>query len=229
MSLVAGHGPLSSQRVGRLSPPVDGSIVLVEPHPRRVRAVRGEDVVLDTEQSLLVHREGQPLSYAFPAELAGELPAAPVPEAPGYVTVPWTAVDAWFEEGRRLVHYPPNPYHRVDCRPTTRRLRVTVGGETLVDTDETVIVFETALAPRLYVDPARVRTDLLRATDTSSYCNYKGVATYWAAVLGDTVIPDVAWSYDEPLPESEPIRGFLSFESPDAVVSAELPAGQTFR
>lgn len=229
MSLVAGHGPLNSQRAGRLSPPVDGSIVLVEPHPRRVRAVRGEDVVLDTEQCLLVHREGQPLSYAFPAELAGELPAAPVPEAPGYVTVPWTAVDAWFEEGRRLVHYPPNPYHRVDCRPTTRRLRVTVGGETLVDTDETVIVFETALAPRLYVDPARVRTDLLRATDTSSYCNYKGVATYWAAVLGDTVIPDVAWSYDEPLPESEPIRGFLSFESPDAVVSAELPAGQTFR
>ncbi|MBJ7386719.1 MAG: DUF427 domain-containing protein [Mycolicibacterium sp.] len=229
MSLVAGHGPLSSQRVGRLSPPVDGSMVLVEPHPRRIRAVRGDDVVLDTEQCLLVHREGHPLSYAFPAELAGGLPAAPVPEAPGYVTVPWTAVDAWFEEGRRLVHYPPNPYHRVDCRPTTRRLRVTVAGETLVDTDETVIVFETALAPRLYVDPARVRTDLLRATDTSSYCNYKGVATYWAAVLGDTVIPDVAWSYDEPLPESEPIRGFLSFESPDAVVSAELPAGQTFK
>jgi uncharacterized protein (DUF427 family) len=230
VSLVAGHGPLSSQRVGRLSPPVDRSIVLVEPHPRRVRAVRGDDVLLDTERCLLVHREGHPLSYAFPAELAGDLPATPVPEAPGYVTVPWAAVDAWFEEGRRLVHYPPNPYHRVDCRSTTRRLRVTVAGETLVDTDETVIVFETALAPRLYVDPARVRTDLLRATDTSSYCNYKGVATYWAAVLGETVVPDVAWSYDEPLPESEPIRGLLSFESPNAVVSAELPAAdQTFR
>ncbi len=39
--------------------------------------------------------------------------------------MPWTAVDAWFEEGRKLVHYPPNPYHRVDCRPTKRRLRVT--------------------------------------------------------------------------------------------------------
>ena len=230
MSLVAGHGPLSSQRAGRLSPPVDGSMVLVEPHPRRVRAVRGDDVVLDTERCLLVHREGHPLSYAFPAELAGDLPAAPVPEAPGYVTVPWTAADAWFEEGRRLVHYPPNPYHRVDCRPTKRRLRVTVGDETLVDTDETVIVFETALAPRLYVDSVHVRTDLLRATDTSSYCNYKGVAQYWAAVLGETVVPDVAWSYAEPLPETEPIRGFLSFDGAGVSVSAELPAAnQTFR
>ena len=40
-----------------------------------------------------------------------------VAEAPGYVHVAWDAVDTWVEEGRALVHYPPNPYHRVDCRP----------------------------------------------------------------------------------------------------------------
>ena len=60
------------------------------------------------------------------------------------VAVPWDAVDTWIEEGRRLVHYPPNPYHRVDCRPTTRRLRVAVGGVTLVDTDAFVEYFITA-------------------------------------------------------------------------------------
>ena len=100
--------------------------------------------------------------------------------------MPWDAVDAWLEEGRPLVHYPPNPYHRVDCQPTGRRLRVTVAGTLLVDTAETVIVFETSLAPRLYVDPAVVRTELLRRSDTSSYCNYKGYATYWSMVVGDT-------------------------------------------
>ena len=104
-------------------------------------------------------------------------------------------------------------------------MRVEVAGQTLVDTDDTVIVFETSLAPRLYVDPKHVRTDLLSVTDTSSYCNYKGVATYWAAVIGDTVVLDVGWSYADPLPESEPIRGFLSFEGPDVVLDAELPAG----
>ena len=122
--------------------------------------------------------------------------------------VPWDAVDTWLEEGRKLVHYPPNPYHRVDCRPTHRALRVVVAGETLVDTSDTMIVFETALAPVLYVDPSHVRTDLLRRSNTSSYCNYKGYATYWSAVIGDTVVEDIAWSYEDPCPKPGPSRGF---------------------
>ncbi len=57
-----------------------------------------------------------------------------------------------------------------------------------------------------------MRTDLLRRSPTSSYCNYKGYATYWSAVVGDVVVDDVAWSYDDPLPESVPITGMLSFD-----------------
>lgn len=223
MSLVAGRGPLSSDPAGRFVPPVPDDVVFVEPHPRRVQAIRDGRTVIDTERALLVHRRNRPLSYAFPADEVRGLPAEPEPAAPGFVVVPWDTVDTWLEEGRRLVHYPPNPYHRVDCRPTTRRLRVAVADTTLVDTDTTVIVFETALAPRLYVDPALVRTDLLRRTDTSSYCNYKGVATYWAAVIADTVIDDVAFSYDDPLPESLPITGFFSFDPDKAEIDAELP------
>ena len=94
----------------------------------------------------------------------------PEPDAPGFVHVPWGAVDAWLEEGR---------------------LRVDVAGTNLVDTVDTVVVFETALEPRLYVDPSLVRTDLLRRSDTASYCNYKRDATYWSAVIGDTVVEDV--------------------------------------
>ena len=229
MSLVIGHGPLSPTRAGWYSAPVPTDLVYVEPHPRRVEAKLAGRTVIDTEAALLVHRAHQTLSFAFPAELfvdgaAADLPHQPEPAAPGYVAVPWDAVDAWFEEGRQLVHYPPNPYHRVDCRPTTRLLRVSVGGTTLVDTSETTIVFETALEPRIYVAPQLVRTDLLRRTDTTSYCNYKGVATYWAAEIDGTLIADIAWSYEDPLPESMPIKGFLSFDAALAQVVAELPS-----
>lgn len=223
MSLVAGRGPLGPDRAGWFSGPVPDAIVYVEPHPRRVQAVRGGRVVIDTERALLVHRAGRPLAYAFPEDEISGLPTESEPAAPGYVRVPWDAVDTWLEEGRTLVHYPPNPYHRVDCLPTRRRLRVEVGGEVLVDTDDTVIVFETALAPRLYVAPHLVRTELLRQTKTSTYCNYKGWATYWAAVIGDHVVDDVAWSYPDPLPETMAIKGCFSFDPERAVVSAELP------
>jgi uncharacterized protein (DUF427 family) len=224
VSLTAGRGPLGPDRAGWFSSPVPDGVVFVEPHARRVRAELDGRTVIDTEQVLLVHRVGHPLSYAFRAADVGDLPAEPVPEADGYVRVPWDAVDAWFEEGRLLVHYPPNPYHRVDIRPTDRHLRVVVAGEVLVDTTETIILFETSLEPKLYVHPSNVRTDLLRMTDTASYCNYKGHATWWAAVVGETVVEDVAWSYEGPLPESTPIAGWLSFDPARAEVDAELPS-----
>jgi uncharacterized protein (DUF427 family) len=205
---------------------VPAGLVYVEPHPRRVQAVQDGRLVIDTERALMVHRQGRPLSYVFPADEVTGLPFEPEPEAPGYVHVPWAAVDTWLEEGRELVHYPPNPYHRVDCRPTKRRLRVSVGGfkgTPLVDTDDTVIVFETAVETRLYVDPAHVRTDLLQRSETTTYCNYKGFATYWSAVVDDLVVEDVAWSYLDPPPESLPIKGFLSFDATRVDVVAELP------
>ena len=223
MSLVTGRGPLSSDPQGWFHPPLPPGVVFVEPHARRVQAIRAGDVVIDTERALLVHRSDKPLSYAFPAEEVAGLPRQSVREAPGFVTVPWDAVDTWLEEGRRLVHYPPNPYHRVDCRPTHRRLRASVAGAVLVDTDDTVIVFETALAPRLYVHPSHVRTDLLTASRTTSYCNYKGVATYWSARVGNHLVEDIAWSYAAPLPESAPIADHLSFDATRVELFAELP------
>jgi uncharacterized protein (DUF427 family) len=223
MSLVAGRGPFSVDPAGWFSSPLPADLVFVEPHPRRIQALVGGTTVIDTEHALMVHRAGHALSYAFPAEEVGALPHEPVEAAPGYVHVPWDAVDSWLEEGHKLVHYPPNPYHRVDCRPTSRGLRVAVSGHVLVDTTDTVVVFETALAPRLYVHRAHVRTDLLRRSESTSYCNYKGDATYWSAIVGDTVYEDMAWSYEDTPPETLPIRGFLSFDETRADVIAELP------
>jgi uncharacterized protein (DUF427 family) len=223
VTLTSARGPLGPDPAGRFSPPIAPGTVYVEPHLRRIEAVVDGRTVIDTEAALIVHRPGHPVSYAFPVDQVGDLPHEAESEARGYVRVPWDAVDAWFEEGRRLVHYPPNPYHRIDCRPTRRRLRVDLAGTTLVDTSDTIILFETALAPKLYVDPAAVRTDLLQPSDTTTYCNYKGDCTYWSATIGDTVVGDVAWSYEDPYPESVPIKGFLSFDPAGADVVAQLP------
>lgn len=225
MSLVAGRGPLSADPAGWFHPPLSAGTVFVEPHPRRVQAVADGRTVIDTEFALLVHRRGHPLSYAFPEADVTGLPQRPVDEAPGFVSVPWDAVDQWIEEGRVLVNYPPNPYHRVDCRPGGRGLRVSVAGVVLVDTVDTVAVFETSLAPVLYVSPAQVRTEVLRRSATTTYCNYKGWATYWSACVGDRVVEDVAWSYPDPPPECLPIREHFSFDGARADVLAELPSG----
>ena len=40
----------------------------------------------------------------------------------------------------------------------------------------------------------------------------------------DAVVEDVAWSYEDPLPESTQIAGWLSFDPARADVDAELPS-----
>jgi uncharacterized protein (DUF427 family) len=130
MSLSPG-APTSKDPAGWFSSPLPDDLVFVEPHPRRVQAIRNGRVVIDTERALIC-------TAASPAQLrlpGDESVTFPGPRTGGAGICPCAvdAVDSWLRR-RMLVHYPPNPYHRIDCRPTNRGLRVTVAGATLVDT-----------------------------------------------------------------------------------------------
>jgi len=63
----------------------------------------------------------------------------------------------------------------------------------------------------LYVHKQHVRMDQLIASQTSTYCPYKGYASYWSAQIDGVTVPDIAWSYEDPTPESSKIAGCLSF------------------
>lgn len=227
MSLTSGRGPLSTDPAGRFSPPVPDGLAYIEPFCRRVRAERGGALVIDSEQVLLVHRRGNPPAYVFPAgDVDGSLAAATEPEAlaPGHVRVRWDAVDAWYEEREQVFLHPRNPYHRVDLVPTDRRLRVEVAGVVLVDTTDTMGVYETSLPALLYVAKAHVAPEVLVTSTTTTYCPYKGTASYWSVVAGGVEVADAAWSYEDPLPACEAIAGMVCFDGARVSVSAALPA-----
>jgi uncharacterized protein (DUF427 family) len=223
VTLSYGRGPLSPRPAGRFSKPVPADLVYVEPIPRRIRAMLDGRTVVDTEQAVHVHRAGRPKGYALPAEAVEGLPTSPEPDVPGYVVVPWDAVDAWYEEEQQVSGYPRNAYHRVDIMATSRHLRVLVGDVVLVDTTDTMGVYETALTPKLYVHPDAVRTDLLQPSETTTFCAYKGHTTYFHAVVDGEVFEDVAWCYPDPFDESLRLGGLLSFEPEHATVITDLP------
>lgn len=219
MSLTAGRGPLSGHPRGTLVPPLPDGATYVEPFARRVRGVDGDRVLVDSERAVLVHRPGTWPVCAFPADDVQGIDATPVDAAPGYVIVDWNSVPTWFEEDQQMRGHPRNPYHRVDCVRSRRHVRVEVAGEVLVDTDRVMFVDETGHAPRLYVPRESVRMELLEPSATSTYCPYKGDASYWTAVVGGDRVADVAWSYEQPLPESTPIAGMLCFYDERATVT----------
>lgn len=131
----------------------------------------------------------------------------------------WNRVDQWLEEDEEVFVHPRDPYKRVDVLASRRRVRVVLGGETAADTTAARFLFETGLPTRYYVPKDDVRMELLRPTDTSTRCPYKGVASYWSAEAGGRTWEDVAWAYEDPVPECPRIEGLVCFanENVDAV------------
>jgi uncharacterized protein (DUF427 family) len=140
-----------------------------------------------------------------------ERPYEEVAEIRDYLAFYWDRVDHWYEEDEEIVGHPRDPYHRIDVRPSSRHVRVVLGGETVADTRRALFLFETGLPTRHYIPREDVRTDLLERSATTSVCAYKGHAIYWSARVGGKLREDVVWSYPYPLPEMPRIKDLLCF------------------
>ncbi len=211
MSLMIGHGPFGPESTGRLNVETPERVVYIEPFRRRVRATRGGQTVIDSDEVQLVHETGQLPGYLFPAKHV-HVEAEPSPDAEDHVIVAWEAVDAWFEEDERVLIHPRDPYHRIDTFSTSRRVEVRVEGVAVATSTRTKALYETALPVRYYFPPADVQRSLLVPSDTVTECAYKGTARHWSVVVNGRTVPDVAWSYhDEVRHEGEPVRALIAF------------------
>ncbi len=103
--------------------------------------------------------------------------------------------------------YPRPP--RVEAVP--ERIRVVVDGYAIADSTEALRVLETAGAPVYYIPPDDVRRDLLEPTAHTTFCEWKGEASYWSIMLPDRTIPNAAWSYRTPMAGYEAIRDYVAF------------------
>ena len=62
-------------------------------------------------------------------------------------------------------------------------------------------------------------------TQTQTACPYKGTTSgYWSIRVGETVHPDLAWAYDFPTRQLQPIAGMIAFynEKVDIFLDGEL-------
>lgn len=112
---------------------------------------------------------------------------------------------------RRESLYHKFPDYRVDLDPSTTRVRVTFGGEVVADSDRTLVVRETKHKPVVYFPREDVRFDLLEPTSHTTFCPFKGEASYWTLRVGDRVEENVIWSYDDPFDEVAALKDYVSF------------------
>jgi uncharacterized protein (DUF427 family) len=177
------------------------------------------DLLSDTEHSTHCPFKGQ-ASYRSirvvdrVAENAVWAYREPLPSArwlSGYAALYWSAVDRWLDEDEETVGHLPDPYHRVDIRTTSRRVRVLAGDRVIADSTSALLLSETGLPNRYYLPERDTAADLLTPTQTRTVCPYKGWASYWSVNVDGRQLTDAVWSYLDPLPESSRIAGYRGF------------------
>lgn len=138
----------------------------------------------------------------------------PLPACPpigDYVSFYWHEVDHWYEEDQEVFVHARDPYRRVDCLPSSRRVQVFLEGEEVADSKNGVFLFETGQPTRYYLPPDDVRQDLLRPSDRITHCPYKGQAGYHHLQVGEKLYEDMIWFYADPVQEASAIKGLLCF------------------
>ena len=184
----------------------------VEAEEQSVRMAGGPPV-LDPRTPFAAHTcPGTPMTVRTTAgELAGAAFAPDDPDLAGLVVLDWHAFDQWYEEDEPVTGHPHDPFDRIDCLRSSRHVVVSLDGVTLADSSRPTVLFETPLPLRYYLPRDDVRMDLLERTDLTTVCAYKGEASYWSARIGESVVPNLAWSYEDPLHDAAPVRDLVCF------------------
>jgi uncharacterized protein (DUF427 family) len=192
--------------VGARIPELSGRPVLDPSIPFAVHTAEGRAA------DLRAGKQDRPAAGFYPAD----------PDLAGYVVLDFSAFDAWYEEDELNVAHPRDPFHRVDVLPSSRHVRVELDGQVLAESFRPAMLFETMLPTRYYLPRDDIRAELTPSS-TRTHCAYKGQASYWSAAAGDRVVPDIAWTYQQPLHDAAQVRGLVAFfnERLDVIVDGE--------
>jgi uncharacterized protein (DUF427 family) len=103
--------------------------------------------------------------------------------------------------------YPRPPSAEV----TARLVVVELGGRVVAESRRAVRVCETSHPPVYYVPRDDIAAGVLRPGRGESFCEWKGLARYWDAEVDGVRVPSVGWSYEDPAPGYEHLRGAVAF------------------
>lgn len=107
--------------------------------------------------------------------------------------------------------YAKKPDHVVATAPFQGRVTISLGGEVIADSANALLMRESNHGDVYYLPEADVRMDLATVTDASSYCPFKGTASYFSFAAGDKTAENAAWSYAAPYDEATAVKNHLAF------------------
>ncbi|KAL7566276.1 hypothetical protein ACA910_013607 [Epithemia clementina (nom. ined.)] len=112
------------------------------------------------------------------------------------------------EDQESVWDYPRPP--RVEAVP--ENLRIVFNGVEIANTNQAYRVLETSHPPTYYIPKQDVQMQFLQPVPgRSTYCEFKGQASYYSVRVGDKVADSCAWCYPSATSRFAPIQDYLSF------------------
>ncbi len=110
--------------------------------------------------------------------------------------------------GRESIwEYPRKPV----LRPAACHIQIFHRRTIIADTQRALKLRENGHAPTYYIPPSDVRMELLEPSVHRTFCEWKGVASYFHLVVGGDSVLDAAWTYEEPVEEYGDLANYLGF------------------
>lgn len=108
-------------------------------------------------------------------------------------------------------HLHPGPDHPITLTENLLRVVVTVAGQVIADTRAAVTLKEASYPAVEYIPREDVNMSLLQRTTHSTYCPYKGEASYYSIPSGGDRSTNAVWTYESPYPDVVQIKDHVAF------------------
>jgi uncharacterized protein (DUF427 family) len=115
----------------------------------------------------------------------------------------------------------PSPEHPITVTPNPAHIVVTVAGQVVADTTRALTLQESTYPAVQYIPIEDVDRALLERTETTSYCPFKGDASYYSIPAGGERSADAIWVYEHPHDAVKEIKDHVAFY-PDRVDSIDI-------
>jgi uncharacterized protein (DUF427 family) len=116
----------------------------------------------------------------------------------------------------------PGPDHPITITQHPKRVRVSLNGVVVADTQAALRLAEASYLPVLYIPRADTRFNLFAKSARTSHCPYKGAASYYDLTVADALRPNAVWSYEDPFPAMAALKGHLAFYADKVDAIAEV-------
>jgi uncharacterized protein (DUF427 family) len=113
----------------------------------------------------------------------------------------------------------PGPDHPITIERNPNRVVVTIKGRMIADSIKALTLREGRYPAVQYIPRSDVDMAALTRSETTSYCPYKGDASYFSIPVGSSRSIDAIWTYEAPYDAVAEIKDHLAFypERVDAI------------